>query len=45
MTFHELIIQSIDSEISQYELEKEHCLKPVYSNKHRRVIKKGQKNC
>ena len=23
MTFHELIIQSIDSEITQYELEKE----------------------
>lgn len=45
MTFHELIIQSIDSEITQYELEKEQCLKPIYSDKHRRIIKEGQRNC
>ena len=43
MTFHELIIQSIDSEITQYELEKEKCLKPVYSDKHRRIIKKAKR--
>lgn len=42
MTFHELIIQSIDSEITQYELEKEQCLKPIYSDKHRRIIKKAK---
>ena len=43
MTFHELIIQSIDSEITQYELEKEQCLKPIYSDKHRRIIKKAKR--
>ena len=43
MTFHELIIQSIDSEITQYELEKEQCLEPVYSDKHRRIIKKAKR--
>ena len=43
MTFHELIIQSIDSEITQHELEKEQCLEPVYSDKHRRIIKKAKR--
>ena len=36
MTFHAVIIQSIDSEITQYELEKEQCLEHN---------KEGQKNC